>query len=220
MTIRTLEDLSDKLDSELIWRKKELAELQALIQLRSSSASKRNVLLRSATVILYAHWEGFIKAAAVSYLEFVAMQRLRYDELSCNFIALAMKEKLNQAKETNKAVIFTEVADFFLTKLSERSSVPYKNVIQTGSNLSSSILREITLSLGLDYSLYETREVFIDEKLLSRRNNIAHGEYLTLDNEDYSELHDKVLEMMEIFRNQINNCAAIKSYCQARPQFN
>jgi hypothetical protein len=163
-------------------------------------------------MVLYAPWEGFIKVAAVSYLEFVAMQRLRYEELSCNFIALAMKEKLNQAKETNKATIFTEVAEFFLTRLPERSSLPYRNVIQTGSNLSSSVLKEIVCSLGLDYSSFETKQVIIDEKLLVRRNNIAHGEYLLLDSETYSELHMQVIEMMGNFRDQIYDCAANQSY--------
>lgn len=214
MSIRNLENLSDSLSEDLAWRKKELSELKTLIEQNSFSSGRHQALLRSGVTILYAHWEGFVKRAATSYLEFVAMQRLRYDELSSNFIALAMKAKLNQATETNKATIFTEVAEFLITKLPERSSVPYKDVIQTGSNLSSSILKEIVCLLGLDYSAYETKQVVIDEKLLSKRNNIAHGEYLLLDRQAYLELHSQVIEMMENFRNQIENCASRKSYCR------
>ncbi len=214
MTIRNLEALNDKLSEDLAWRKKELSELKTLIESKSFSPGRHNALLRSGATILYAHWEGFIKTASTSYLEFVAMQRLRYEELSSNFIALAMKTKLNQAAETNKATIFTEVTEFLMTKLPERSSVPYKDVIQTGSNLSSSILREIICLLGLDYSGYETKRVVIDEKLLLTRNNIAHGEYLLLDSEAYLELHSQVIEMMELFRNQIENCATMKTYCR------
>jgi hypothetical protein len=35
----------------------------------------------------------------------VAWQKLPYNQLSNNFIALAMKDKLDQAKESNKATI-------------------------------------------------------------------------------------------------------------------
>jgi hypothetical protein len=212
MTIRKLEELSDQLSSELAWRKKELSVIKSLIDSGSFSTSKKTALIRSGVTILYAHWEGFIKQAASNYLEFVSMQRLPYDKLSTNFVALAMKSKLKQAKDTNKATIYNEVVDFFMTKLSERSSIQYKNVIQT-SNLSSSVLREIVCLLGLDYSFYESKNILIDEKLLKMRNEIAHGNYLSIDQKEYDELHFKVIEMMDTFRNQIDNCAATKKYC-------
>ncbi len=67
--------------------------------------------------------------------------------------------------------------------------------------------------LGLDYSFYETKEVIIDEKLLAKRNKIAHGEYLDIDENDYDELHRQIISMMDHFSNQIDNCAATKQYC-------
>jgi hypothetical protein len=212
MSIRRLEELNDQLSSELAWRKKELSVIKSLIDTGSFSTSKKTALLRSGVTILYAHWEGFIKQAASIYLEFVSMQRLPYDKLSANFVALAMKSKLNQAKDTNKATIYNEVVEFFMTKLSERSSIQYKNVIQT-SNLSSSVLREIVCMLGLDYSFYEPKNILIDEKLLRMRNEIAHGNYISIDQKEYDELYFKVIEMMDTFRNQIDNCAATKKYC-------
>ncbi len=211
MTIRTLEQLSDSLAKDLVWRKKELANIKSLIETSSISSSRESVLLRSGITILYAHWEGFIKSAATDYLEYVATRRLRYDELSNNFIALSLKTKLSQANETSKATIFTEAIDFIRSQLNKRSSIPYKDVVQTG-NLSSSILKEITCTLGLDYSFYETKQILIDSKLLAKRNYIAHGEYLKLDKEDYLELHSQVVNMMDTFRNQIDRCASEESY--------
>lgn len=212
MTIRTLEQLSDSLARDLVWRKKELADLKSLIETSRVASSKEKALLRSGITILYAHWEGFVKAAASNYLEHIAMKRLRYDELSSNFVALALKAKLSQVNESNKATIFTEAIDFIRLELKERSIIPYKDIIRTSSNLSSSLLREITCVLGIDYSLYETKQVLIDEKLLARRNTIAHGEYLQLDKDDYLELHSQVVGMMDTFRNQIDNCAAQENY--------
>ncbi|MFB2772567.1 MAE_28990/MAE_18760 family HEPN-like nuclease [Pelatocladus sp. BLCC-F211] len=212
MKIRTLEQLSDKLAEELAWRKKELSALKALIDLKSSSPGKQKALIRSGITMLYAHWEGFIKVAANSYLEFVAMQSLPYNKLSNNFIALAMKDKLEQARETNKATIYSEIADFFMSKLSERSIIKYENRITT-SNLSSSVFKEIVCMLGLTYSFYESKEILIDEKLLKKRNMIAHGNHLDIDERQYDELHTQVVAIMDNFRNQIDNCASTKQYC-------
>jgi hypothetical protein len=211
MKIRTLEQLSDKLAEELTWRKKELSALKALIDNKQYSDGKKKALLRSGVTLLYAHWEGFIKVAANSYLEFVAMQRLSYNQLATNFIALAMKDKLDRAKETNKATVYNEVADFFITELHQRSSINYENRIST-ANLSSSIFREIICMLGLDYSFFEPKEVLIDTRLLEKRNNIAHGNYLDLNEKDYDELHINIIGMMEAFRNQIENCASQEQF--------
>jgi hypothetical protein len=218
MTIRNLEHLTDKLASELAWRRKELSDLKSLVEIKSFSSSKHNALLRSGIALLYAHWEGFVKAAASAYLEFVSMQRLPYEDLSANFVALAMKAKLNEAADTSKATIFTEAIEFIMSRLSERSSIPYKDVIKTGANLSSSNFREIVCVLGLDFTEYEMKQVMIDEKLLARRNSVAHGEYLSghlsIDIQEYLELHSQVIGMMELFRTQIENCAAMKAYCR------
>jgi MAE_28990/MAE_18760-like HEPN len=210
--IRTLEQLSDRLAEDLAWRKQELSALKSLIETASISSSKEKMLLRSGITILYAHWEGFIKSAGSNYLEYVALKRLKYSELSGNFVALAFKSRLNQVNETNKATVFTDAIGFMREQLDQRSSVPYKDVVQTGSNLSSSILREITCILGLDYSLYETKQILIDEKPLARRNTIAHGNFLQLDKQDYLELHVQVIGMMEVFRNQVENCASCGDY--------
>ncbi len=212
MKIRTLEHLNQRLTDDLIWRKKEISDLKSLIETRSFSTSKHNAVLRSGVTLLYAHWEGYIKTAATSYLEFVARQRLTYDELAINFVAIAMKFKLAEASETNKATVFTEVANFMLTQTNQKISIPYEDVVSTASNLSSSILREIVCLLGLDYSFYETKEVIINEQLLKRRNGIAHGEFLLLDREEYQQLHDEILGMMENFRTQIENNASLRLY--------
>jgi hypothetical protein len=100
MKIRTLEDLNKRLTEDLIWRKKEISDLKSLIETRSFSKSKHNAVLRSGVILLYAHWEGYIKTAAKSYLDFVFRQELTYKDLAINFVAVAMKTKFNQATET------------------------------------------------------------------------------------------------------------------------
>lgn len=180
MKIRTIEQLSDILAEDLAWRKKELSEVKSLIELKDISEQKYKLFLRSGICILYAHWEGFVKLASNSYLEFVRMQKLSYDQLASNFVALAMKEKLKETKDTNKPSLYIPICDFFLFELNQKSNLP-KEAISTASNLSSEILKEIMSILGLNFADYSTKSKLIDEKLLKSRNEIAHGSYLLID---------------------------------------
>ena len=211
MKLKTAEQLSDRLSNELAWRKKELSEVKSLIETKSFSDSKHKALVRSGICLLYAHWEGFVKLADNSYLEYVRMQRLCYEELASNFLALAMKEKLKEAKETNKPSLYIPVCDFFLDELNQRCSLP-KEAISTASNLSSEIFQEITRTLGINFSTYSTKSVLIDTKLLKTRNEIAHGEYSIFDRGEYLELHTEVIVMLDLFRTDIENAAINKDY--------
>ncbi|MUG91508.1 hypothetical protein F7734_02995 [Scytonema sp. UIC 10036] len=213
MSIRTAEQLSDKLSGDLAWRKKELSEIKSLVEAKNVSDQRHKVLLRSGICILYSHWEGFVKLAANSYLEYVRSKKLTYKELSTNFLALAMKEKLKEAKDTNKPSLYIPVCDFFVSELNQRCILP-KDVISTASNLSSEILKEITYILGIDFSLYSTKSVLIDTKLLKTRNEIAHGDYSLFDKGEYIELHLEVIGMLDTFRNQIENAAIQKKFMQ------
>jgi RiboL-PSP-HEPN len=128
-----------------------------------------------------------------------------------------MKAELDKAQSTNKATIYTEVTAFILTQSDQRSAVPYEGIVSTNANLSSTVLREITCLLGLDYSFYQSKDKIIDEKLLNRRNKIAHGEslpYLSLDRKEYQELQEEILAMMEDFRTQVENNASQKLFCR------
>ena len=218
MKIRTEDQLSDRLATDLAWRKKELSAMKSLIESKNVSDHKHKALVRSGVCILYSHWEGFVKLAAKSYLEYVISKRLMYQERSSNFLALAMKEKLKDAKETHKPSLYIPVCEFFLSELNQRCILPKpKDVISTASNLSSEILKEITYILGIDFSIYSTKSVLIDTKLLKTRNEIAHGNYSVFDRDEYLELHREVIEMLDIFRNQIENAAIQKKFRRNSP---
>lgn len=212
MSIRTVEQLSDKLSVEIIWRKKELTALRLMLESTSLTPDRRSAVIRGAVALLYAHWEGFIKAAGRAYLEFVHFQHLTYRQLANNFVAIGAGSLLSKASKTTKIRPHLDVVDFFLGSLGDCCVLPYKEGINTQSNLSSQVLRNIVETLGLDYSEFETKEKLLDEMLLKQRNNIAHGEYLVTTIDAYLDLYEQILQMMEAFRTQVDNAAAMKRF--------
>ncbi len=209
--IRTVSQLSDQLSEEIAWRKKELIYIKSLIE-KNRYQPVQPTLLRSGTAILYAHWEGFVKNAAISYVEFVSRQNLKYSELKPNFVALAVKKQLNEARESHKAIIFTKVVNFLIAGLESKCSIQWDDVIKTQSNLNSEVLKDIICVLGLNYSFYETKEKIIDETLLRSRNEIAHGRYLLIEFDQYMDLHHEIISLMDLFKDQIENAAISSAY--------
>jgi MAE_28990/MAE_18760-like HEPN len=214
--MRTRDELQQKVDDDLVWRRKELSNIKAAIQDSDQNLQRQTALLRAGTAVLYAHWEGFVKRAGSYYLEFVSNQRKPASELTSNFIAIKFKTQITDAAKSKKISTTHAVIDFFYNNLSSRLNIPHKGIIDTQSNLSSTVLREIISTLGLDISPYETKKNFIDESLVNKRNHIAHGEQLDIGVDDYLLLHDEVMALLEDFRNQIQNAAATNHFLKKK----
>lgn len=210
--MKTKDDLLQKIDDDLVWRRRELSDFRAVIQGAGQNPSRESALLRAGVALLYAHWEGFVKKCGTYYLEFVANQGMKASELRGNFIAIKLKSRLAEASKSNKPSASAELVDFFRSKLGDRLRIPHKGVIDTKSNLSSSVFREIIWTLGLDISPYETKYRLIDSSLVDRRNRIAHGDALDIGVDDYLALHDEVMALIDTFRNQLQNAAALDGF--------
>lgn len=214
--IRSKEQLEDFLAQNLAWRKKELSALKLMMQSKEVERNKthRSCLLRSGILLLYAHWEGFIKDGATAYVCFVAMQRLRNSQLSPNFLALSLKNIFTKTQSSNRPNPHISAATFIINEMDAQSKIMWKTAISTESNLSSNILRDITMWLGIDYSPYETKEKLIDEKLVYARNCVAHGDsdYTIGGVQDYIYLHGQVIGLLNTFHTQISNAASLGKY--------
>ena len=206
--MRTKADLQKKVDDDLLWRRRELFNLRTAIEDSEKNKQRQTALLRAGVAVLYAHWEGFVKRAGSYYLEFVSNQRERAIALTPNFVAIKFKARIIEAAKSKKISTTHDVIDFFCNHLEDRLKIPHKGIVDTQSNLSSVVLRDVIWTLGLDFSPYETKSNFIDASLVDRRNHIAHGEPLDIGVKDYLALHDEVMTLLENFRNQIQNAAA------------
>lgn len=212
MAIRTKEQLIDKIAEDHVWRIREISELKNLIQQSANSDLRKRALCRSGLALLYAHWEGFVKKSGTYFLEYVSNQRHNVSELKSNFITIILKEKISKASESKKYSAFDEITQYIISNQNVKSKIPYKNIVDTQSNLSSTVLKEIMWCLGLDYGLFSTKEKLIDLNLVGKRNHIAHGEYLDVDTEDFLEMVEEVLGLINTFRNLLENSAMTDQY--------
>ena len=210
--IRTTDQLTDKIAEDLVWRRRELTNLRALVQEFQGNPIRSRVLIRSAVALLYAHWEGFVKKSSSYYLEYVASHRLPYGKLAANFVGLTLRAKFFELGASEKISGGNALADFFCTALNRQSNVPYKKGVDTKSNLSSKVLIDILDALGLDASQFSTRLNFIDANLVNPRNHIAHGEALDMSVEEYLTLHDDVMTLIETYRNEVENASVLRRF--------
>ena len=214
--ISTIDDLNNKLDNELAWRKKELIDLSQSIKV--SNGDKKIMLLRCGIPIIYAHWEGFVKSSLSYYLEYVSKQNVPFVELKRNFLGVKLKKEIDTFCATGKTKnsIHTETVELVLKNMeSDTSNIPYKDQIDTKSNLNSNLFKDLMNLVGVDYSGFSTSFNMIDEQLLNMRNHIAHGRVLksiSLDEDKYMAINDRVIRMLEDLKELLCEYADQKKY--------
>lgn len=204
--IRTVEALDREIDAEISWRKQELTTTLQLAQ--QSSGADQRASLRTGVVILYAHWEGWIKTVAQLYIRYVNTKSISYDLLSEAFLGNALKTKMTAIEQVSAPLVHNEFATFMRTGLSKGATLS-EGLVRTESNLSSSVLFDVLERLGLEKrALYSLRANRIDTDLVYKRNTIAHGQYLNLTLNDFRSLRTDILEILELFTDDVRNAAS------------
>lgn len=210
MKARTEDEILARLDDEFAWRRKELTVIWSDVQ--SAPDKSLEPRLRAGIALLYAHWEGFITAAGDLFVQFVAVRRLNHDELNTGLLSLALRQRLKEFSESSSVATHIDFVSFVQQGMASRARLPQIDVISTGANLNSGRLRDIVLTLGLDYSAYELKENIIDRQLLDWRNTIAHGKSLRPTQEDFNHLYHEVTTLLRLFKDQMVNAIALKTY--------
>lgn len=210
MKIQTLGILQDYLDAEFAWRLKEIADIKNAV--RTTQAPRQKTVIRAGVPLLYAHWEGFVKNAANAYINYVSCKKLKFEELADNFVVLGVKKHLENFGSAKKMSLNLESVSFFRKNMATRAEIKIGSAIDTESNLNSSVFLNIALTIGIDANRYKSRANFIDLSLLKRRNHIAHGEFVGLEEPAYRQLSDDVITLMRWVKDDIENSASTEKY--------
>ena len=210
MRIRSRYELTRLLDGQLSWRKRELTTIRAVIE--KSVDSEKAVLLRGAVCLLYAHWEGFISIAAKAYVSFVVSRQLKLQDLTPNFVGLSLRSEIQETGQSNKPELYTQLSEKMTSDLTEEFNVNSESVINARSNLTVDVLSGILSQVGIEPASYLAKRPIVDQRLVDSRNVIAHGGRPEIFNDEFAQLHSDIIELMDRFRDDIEEAAAEGRY--------
>lgn len=212
MPVRTELELANRLDGEMAWRKRELTILRFRVE--RGPSREQETMIRSSLCMLYAHWEGFVTIAANSYLQYVANRQLEYRRMKWNFMSTILAQKLRNLALQNNTKADLEIINIVMGSLGDK--MPKRTVRIGGkSNLNSRVFEGMLLKIGLEDNLLDAVEIsLLDKTLVRYRNGICHGERLEtpVGSTDYVELHDRVVRLMNRFKNRVQDAASQKDY--------
>jgi MAE_28990/MAE_18760-like HEPN len=217
MAVRTADDLQDRVDEALAWRRIELSALKGLIEKNEAMSNNPPVsrsLRRAGIAMLYAHWEGFGKECLQSYVEFISRRRLKLSELNDALLRVSLTHTLRRADSGDQGAL-GDLIDVVRRKGELRVPFPKSQLVNTQGNLRADVLADMLQNYGLDSMTFELRENLIDRRLCDTRNSVAHGRETCPAVGEFSELHTEVLEMMEHLRDLILGAARSGSYKSA-----
>lgn len=217
MKIKSKEVFFDTIQKERAWRRKELSNLKGLIH--QSRDSHNQTLLRAGVLLMYSHWEGYIKKVCEAFFHYMNFKGMKYCVLNDNFVALGIAEKFNGNFPQKKFNSYSASVNFVLNESKEEKfKIDVALRIDTKSNLNSEVLSELLGMVGVDDSHFISNKYHIDNRLLKYRNAIAHGERtennpdLFFDIDEFNDLYSRINELTDFFENIVSNHLELESY--------
>lgn len=217
MKIRTKENFIDFIQGERSWRKKELTNIKALIH--ASRSANQDVLIRAGILLVYAHWEGYIKKSCEGFFYYLNNKGVKYNELKQNFLALGVFEEFNRDFQIKKFSSYSKAVSFVIDEIGERKfNIDVGARVDTKSNLSYEVLLNLLNMIGIGSEFFENNQYHIDNRLLKYRNAIAHGERtdnnpdLNINFDDFDDLHLRINSLIDHFETLISNYLELESY--------
>lgn len=208
---RTASELLAHLDDELAWRIQEITHVQKAI--KSANGGSEVVLLRAGVPLLYAHWEGGVKSMAIRYVEFISRQGHTYADIKQCFSGLQALGHVKQMHSISKKVFAASNLLSEIYSISEqKASIPLRSYVSNVGNLNFDMFEQVAGFIDIDASRYLTRKNLIDESLLKKRNEIAHGEFLEVDATAFDSISREVLTLLRQFKDDVQNALVQRSY--------
>ena len=196
-----LEELIGNIDKDVVWRKKEVSTI-----LLMENNENTGLIVKMNILFIYSHWEGCIKNICQLYLEYVSTMKVELSKLTDNFKAIYLKGKIGEIIKSSESLTmsnelsFMESLDNRLCKkfrLKKKDDAKDKSILDTQSNLKYKIFESFLKITGVgEKSCLLTKQTYIDEKLLSNRNKIAHGN--KVEDGEYNEIDLNIVSVKKL----------------------
>ena len=207
MKIRSKGELQDRINDDIAQRKKEIINLKGLL---SKAKDKNELLLAKCLVVMsYSHWEGFVKNASRYYMIYIKLKGYSSDQYSQNLrSSLFYRQIMKKQDSVTNKILLTEDCLYNNRDL----TIDEEDLCDTESNLDYNTLKKILYNVGLRSTEFDTKAIFINERIVGDRNKFAHGELQPYTAEDAIDIADEVINLMDKFKTEIDNAADLTSY--------
>jgi MAE_28990/MAE_18760-like HEPN len=210
----TEQHLSEQFDADLIWRRRELSDLKVAI--RNADAVAKSVLLRSLITMTYAHWEGYVRFCANRYFEHLTLKKKYFSEFERQVYVNSFLRRVDALFRSGSSLESRcKLVNDILDGRNQRFAFVHSALIDTKSNLSANVVKDICVMCSVDASYFEQKEIFIDVIVLKRRNAIAHGQQEFISESEIDDLVADMLALMNHFRTLLENKVYAKTYLSA-----
>ena len=207
----TEDDLSSIFDTDLIWRRKELSDMKAVI--KTADLPSRPVLLRAIIAMSYAHWEGYVRTCANRYFEHLTLRKKPFVEFERQIYVNSILGRLDALHHGRVSLeARCKLINDILDGGGGRFSYLNPDLVDTRSNLNTDVIKDICIICGVDSNHFEQNRTFLDVLVLKRRNAIAHGQQECIQTDEIDNLVADILGLMGFFRNLLENKVYTKAY--------
>jgi len=217
MKIKSKENFLDVIQAERAWRRKELTNLKSLIH--QSRESHNKTLVRAGVLLLYSHWEGYVKKVCETFFHYMNFKSHKYSALKPNFWAVGIANEFNGNFPQKKFDSYIKTVNFILDKSNElKFRIDVSSRVDTKSNLTTDVLVDLLNMLGVESEHFTNNRYYIDSKLLKYRNAIAHGERtennpdLSIDEDEFNEIYARVNNLIDHFESIVCNHIEMETY--------
>ena len=204
------------LDRERAWRKREILSLQT--ELSIAQGRWETTLVRSGFLLLYAHWEGFVRKAAVLCAEFVDHQvrvhEYKRAEVAPRYLSLALFRQYQTADGPSLERFVRTVSRGVVSLHDVMPDFTIKQLVTQRGTMDWLTFCSIMFSIGLEPE-EATRELVrqIDVKILRPRHEMAHGGFLKqIDKADYGECSRLAIDGIETVSSMITEMSTAQGY--------
>ena len=188
-------NLATELERDLDWREAELASFKRVVSASPEGSVRHVALLRAMLAFLYAHFEGFCLMAWDLYLEAIHDSKVVCGDLKPPLVCLSVEQDFRSLRgDTSSSSLWDFCTNVYPSLLTSVAEFPVR--LETKSNLWPDLYCRNMKKAGLPIGLMAEHIPRI-RSLVSRRNDIAHGQKVGLRNlAEYQPYEEAVLLIM------------------------
>ena len=200
------------------WRETELMSLPRIL-IRIKNKNEKIALLNASIPLIYAHWEGFVSSSLKILMEFLNAKKLNCIDIHTNVLTngyeINLKEDLsNPTYEKESFKKKCKKLECLVNLLnSDFKFQEFK--VDTKSNLNFNVLEILCKKFNFSPEKFVSLRLKL-EKLVMRRNRIAHGENsFPITKNDMEESIALYVELSNTLKNEIENFIKESKYLKS-----